>query len=68
MSTTGRFSETYRDNEVEKQILDEDKDAAAITSAVLTATTIGVLPSEFASVANLINKKIKRRAENVEEN
>jgi len=67
MSTTGRFSETYRDNEVEKQILDEDKDAAAITSAVLTATTIGVLPSEFASVANLINKKIKRRAEDVEE-
>ena len=67
MSTTGRFSETYMDNEVEKQILDEDKDAAAITSAVLTATTIGVLPSEFASVANLINKKIKRRAEDVEE-
>jgi hypothetical protein len=67
MSTTGRFSETYRDNEVEKQILDEDKEAAAITSAVLTATTLGFLPSEFASVSNLINKKIKRRAEDVEE-
>ena len=67
MSTTGRFSETYNNNEVEKQILDEDKDAAAITSAVLTATTLGFLPSEFASVSNLINKKIKRRAEDVEE-
>jgi len=67
MSTTGRFSETYKDNEVEKQILDEDKEAAAITSAVLTATTLGFLPSEFASVSSLINKKIKRRAEDVEE-
>jgi hypothetical protein len=67
MSTTGRFSETYNNNEVEKQILDEDKEAAAITSAVLTATTLGFLPSEFASVSNLINKKIKRRAEDVEE-
>jgi hypothetical protein len=67
MSTTGRFSETYRNNEVEKQILEEDKEAAAITSAVLTATTLGFLPSEFASVSNLINKKIKRRAETTEE-
>jgi hypothetical protein len=67
MAADGKFSKEIRGNEVEKQLLEEDADLAKLNALLITGNFAGVLPSDLATVAKNINKRIQKRAENVEE-
>jgi len=67
MAADGKFSKEIKGNEVEKQLLEEDADLAKLNALLITGNFAGVLPSDLATVAKNINKRIQKRAENVEE-
>ena len=52
---------------VKKQILEGDADMARINAAIMTGYYGGLLPADVAYIVGQINKKIKKRAEVVEE-
>ena len=63
----GRFSKEYYGNKVEKQLLDEDRDLATINALLMTGYYGGLLPSDVASIVNIMNKRLQKRAEDAEE-
>ena len=67
MAIDGKFTDEYKENNVEKQILEEDRKAAALNALVMSGYYGGLLPSDIAYVVGIINKKIKKRAETAEE-
>ena len=67
MAIDGKFTKEYKGNKVEKQILEEDRKAAALNALVMSGYYGGLLPSDFAYVVGIINKKIQKRAENAED-
>jgi hypothetical protein len=67
MAIDGKFTKEYNGNKVEKQVLEEDRKAAALNAIVMTGYYGGLLPSDIAYVVGIINKKIQKRAETAEE-
>jgi hypothetical protein len=67
MAIDGKFTKEYNGNKVEKQVLEEDRKAAALNAIVMTGYYGGLLPSDIAYIAGIINKKIQKRAETTEE-
>ncbi len=67
MAIDGKFTKEYNGNKVEKQVLEEDRKAAALNAIVMTGYYGGLLPSDIAYIAGIINKKIQKRAETAEE-
>jgi hypothetical protein len=67
MAIDGKFTDEYKENKVEKQILEEDRKAAALNALVMSGYYGGLLPSDIAYVVGIINKKIQKRAETAEE-
>jgi hypothetical protein len=67
MAIDGKFTKEYNGNKVEKQVLEEDRKAAALNALVMTGYYGGLLPSDIAYIAGIINKKIQKRAETAEE-
>jgi hypothetical protein len=67
MAIDGKFTKEYNGNKVEKQVLEEDRKAAALNALVMSGYYGGLLPSDIAYVVGIINKKIKKRAETAEE-
>jgi hypothetical protein len=67
MAIDGKFTKEYNGNKVEKQVLEEDRKAAALNALVMSGYYGGLLASDFAYVVGIINKKIQKRAETAEE-
>jgi hypothetical protein len=67
MAIDGKFTKEYNGNKVEKQVLEEDRKAAALNALVMSGYYGGLLPSDIAYVVGIINKKIQKRAETAEE-
>jgi len=67
MAIDGKFAKEYNGNKVEKQVLEEDRKAAALNAIVMTGYYGGLLPSDIAYIAGIINKKIQKRAESAED-
>jgi hypothetical protein len=67
MAIDGKFTKEYNGNKVEKQVLEEDRKAAALNAIVMTGYYGGLLPSDIAYIAGIINKKIQKRAEDAED-
>jgi hypothetical protein len=67
MAIDGKFTKEYNGNKVEKQVLEEDRKAAALNALVMSGYYGGLLPSDIAYIAGIINKKIQKRAEDAEE-
>jgi hypothetical protein len=67
MAIDGKFTKEYNGNKVEKQVLEEDRKAAALNAIVMSGYYGGLLPSDIAYIAGIINKKIQKRAETTEE-
>jgi hypothetical protein len=67
MAIDGKFAKEYNGNKVEKQVLEEDRKAAALNALVMTGYYGGLLPSDIAYIAGIINKKIQKRAEDAED-
>jgi hypothetical protein len=67
MAIDGKFTKEYNGNKVEKQVLEEDRKAAALNALVMSGYYGGLLPSDIAYVVGIINKKIQKRAEDAEE-
>lgn len=67
MAITGQFTEDSYGTQRTKAILEEDADMARINAAVMTGYYGGLLPADVAYIVGQINKKIKKRAEVVEE-
>lgn len=67
MAIDGKFAKEYNGNKVEKQVLEEDRKAAALNAIVMTGYYGGLLPSDIAYIAGIINKKIQKRAEDAED-
>ena len=63
----GTFKEESYGTKREKQILEGDADMARINAAIMTGYYGGLLPADVAYIVGQINKKIKKRAEVVEE-
>jgi hypothetical protein len=67
MAIDGTFKEESYGTKREKQILEGDADMARINAAIMTGYYGGLLPADVAYIVGQINKKIKKRAEVVEE-
>ena len=67
MAIDGKFTKEYNGNKVEKQVLEEDRKAAALNALVMSGYYGGLLPSDIAYIVGIINKKIQKRAETAEE-
>ena len=63
----GEFTKEYNGNKVKKALMEEDLDIARMNAFIMTAYYGGVLPSDMANVVNIMNKKIQKRAEQVDE-
>ena len=62
----GEFTKEYNGNKVKKALMEEDLDIARMNAVIMTAYYGGVLPSDMANIVNIMNKKIQKRAEQVE--
>ena len=62
----GEFTKEYNGNEVKKALMEEDLDVARMNAVIMTAYYGGLLPSDMAYIANVMNKKIQKRAEQIE--
>jgi hypothetical protein len=62
----GEFTKEYNGNKVKKALMEEDLDLARMNAVIMTAYYGGVLPSDMANIVNIMNKKIQKRAEQVE--
>lgn len=67
MAIDGTFKEESYGTKREKQILEGDADMTRINAAIMTGYYGGLLPADVAYIVGQINKKIKKRAEVVEE-
>jgi hypothetical protein len=63
----GEFTKEYNGNKVKKALMEEDLDIARMNAVIMTAYYGGVLPSDMANIVNIMNKKIQKRAEQVDE-
>jgi hypothetical protein len=63
----GEFTKEYNGNKVKKALMEEDLDIARMNAIIMTAYYGGVLPSDMANIVNIMNKKIQKRAEQVDE-
>jgi len=63
----GEFTKETKGNKVKKALMEEDLDIARMNAVIMTAYYGGVLPSDVASIVNIMNKKIQKRAEGVDE-
>jgi len=63
----GEFTKEYKGNKVKKALMEEDLDIARMNAVIMTAYYGGLLPSDMANIANIMNKKIQKRAEGVDE-
>jgi hypothetical protein len=63
----GKFTKEYNGNKVKKALMEEDLDIARMNAIIMTAYYGGVLPSDMANIVNIMNKKIQKRAEQVDE-
>jgi hypothetical protein len=63
----GEFTKEYNGNKVKKALMEEDLDLARMNAIIMTAYYGGVLPSDMANIVNIMNKKIQKRAEQVDE-
>jgi len=63
----GEFTKEYNGNKVKKALMEEDLDLARMNAVIMTAYYGGVLPSDMANIVNIMNKKIQKRAEQVDE-
>jgi len=62
----GEFTKEYNGNKVKKALMEEDLDVARMNAVIMTAYYGGLLPSDMANIVNIMNKKIQKRAEQVE--
>ena len=62
----GEFTKEYNGNKVKKALMEEDLDLARMNAVIMTAYYGGLLPSDMANIVNIMNKKIQKRAEQVE--
>lgn len=67
MAIDGTFKEESYGTKRQKQVLEGDADMARINAAIMTGYYGGLLPADVAYIVGQINKKIKKRAEVVEE-
>jgi len=63
----GEFTKEYNGNKVKKALMEEDLDIARMNAVIMTAYYGGMLPSDMANIVNIMNKKIQKRAEQVDE-
>jgi hypothetical protein len=63
----GEFTKEYNGNKVKKALMEEDLDIARMNAVIMTAYYGGLLPSDMANIVNIMNKKIQKRAEQVDE-
>jgi hypothetical protein len=63
----GEFTKEYNGNKVKKALMEEDLDIARMNAFIMTAYYGGLLPSDMANIVNIMNKKIQKRAEQVDE-
>jgi hypothetical protein len=63
----GEFTKEYNGNKVKKALMEEDLDIARMNAVIMTAYYGGILPSDMANIVNIMNKKIQKRAEQVDE-
>lgn len=62
----GEFTKEYNGNKVKKALMEEDLDLARLNAILMTGYYGGLLPSDMANIVNIMNKKIQKRAEQVE--
>lgn len=66
MANDGTFTQEFFGNKVTKQLDEEDMDIARINAAIMSGYYGGLLPSDFARIAKIMDKKIKNRADEAE--